>query len=199
MHFMAVEAAAQIYLFNPPSDFVDRRLRAKRPKTEKDTPIPWTHNRLHDLESLWWVAAWIVFNNGFGRPKDYLDNLEMTSEKTRLDLLHFHRQNSFTITFSGMVDHVPDPQNEIYYELDYLRELLLEHYRKVESKLPSSIDLDASDNSIYSHFKAAFVFLRQNGPNYSLVLISTLRAWKANPERNMEQKICEIALPREGS
>ena len=197
---MAIETAEQIYLFSSSLDIVDHRPRAKRLKTEKDTPIPWTHNHLHDLESLWWVAIWIVFNNGFGRPEDYPDSLEETSEETRLELFH-RRLRSFITTFSGIVDHVSDPQNEIYYELpvDYLRELLLKHYRKVESKLPLSIDLDASDNSIYSLFQTAFVFLRQNEPNYSLVLISTLRAWKANPERNMEQKICEIALPREGS
>ena len=158
MHFMAVEAAAQLYLFPPTCQTLTAIGEQRDPKRRKIHQYCGL-NHLHDLESLWWVAAWIIFNNGFSRPEDCLDNLEETSNKTRLNLLHYHRRDSFTTTFLGMVDHVPDPQNEISYERDYLRELLLEQYWEVKSKLPLSINLDASDNSIYSHFKTTFVSL----------------------------------------
>jgi hypothetical protein len=52
MDFMSIEVAAQEFLFP----------HVEEPTlTEHEGTVPFSHNHLHDLESLWWVAAWVVF------------------------------------------------------------------------------------------------------------------------------------------
>ena len=48
MHFMATEVASQNYLFLPEH-------------IEETSNPPFRMNLLHDLESQWWTAAWILF------------------------------------------------------------------------------------------------------------------------------------------
>ena len=72
--FLAVEAADRRYLYLPP---MDKKLREARRKAlvegrmkdlarlqEHGLPPRFFHNDLHDLESLWWIAVWKLFNYG---------------------------------------------------------------------------------------------------------------------------------------
>ncbi|KAF8579524.1 hypothetical protein K439DRAFT_1620467 [Ramaria rubella] len=58
LYFMAAEVASHRYLF------MSRGWITKRP--------PFKHNALHDIESLWWVVVWSLFNHGVqGYSDDY--------------------------------------------------------------------------------------------------------------------------------
>ena len=37
--------------------------------THSHVSVPWAHNYLHDLESLWWVATWMAFFHDFRIPE----------------------------------------------------------------------------------------------------------------------------------
>ena len=69
---MAVEIARQRYLFaklskdtdeGKDSDDYERRQvdKEKNPRTD-DTPEGIYYNYIHDLESVWWIAVWALFN-----------------------------------------------------------------------------------------------------------------------------------------
>jgi hypothetical protein len=71
MEFMSVEVAAQRFLFAPPdlgfssSEVGGFLSAAKQDVGTAEIEVPFSHNHLHDLESLWWVAVWVVFYNYF--------------------------------------------------------------------------------------------------------------------------------------
>ena len=72
MHFMSIEVAAQKFLFRPRvsghgANVTDIVQRARGVLQNITAPLPFSHNHLHDLESLWWVAIWIVFYNHFSK------------------------------------------------------------------------------------------------------------------------------------
>ena len=64
MHFMSIEVAAQKFLF-PPSEpestefdeLVDPTEEKIGASGQPETEATFSHNHLHDLESLWWVAV----------------------------------------------------------------------------------------------------------------------------------------------
>ena len=69
---MAVEIARQRYLFAKLSkdtaegkgldDYMQRQVdKEKNPRTD-DTPEGIYYNYIHDLESVWWIAVWALFN-----------------------------------------------------------------------------------------------------------------------------------------
>ena len=70
---MAVEIASQRYLFAKLSkdtaegkgldDYMQRQVdKEKNPRTD-DTPEGIYYNYIHDLESVWWIAVWALFNS----------------------------------------------------------------------------------------------------------------------------------------
>jgi hypothetical protein len=71
MHFMSIEVAVRIFLFIPqqsaePTKFKDKLRQIQQHKSIKNntpTKLPFVHNHLHDLESLWWVAVWVIIYN----------------------------------------------------------------------------------------------------------------------------------------
>jgi Fungal protein kinase len=69
MHFMSVEVAAQKFLFQPRFVNITDFMQDVRNTSgiRKTTIVPFSHNHLHDLESLWWVAVWMVFYNRFSK------------------------------------------------------------------------------------------------------------------------------------
>ena len=169
MHFMSIEAAAHKFLFRPSvrssvasSSNFDQLLAAM--KKRKVPEIPFFHNHLHDLESLWWVAVWVIFYNDFSEPEPSFTfqdaqlrlglarKLFPPSYKdcTRRDCL----QSSFN--FTEICKTLPLNKEDIYNSLDLLRGLLLDHYEAVEKGCPQSIDLDASKGDIYDVFKLGF-------------------------------------------
>jgi hypothetical protein len=72
MQFMSIEVATQDFLFCPPPrlslDELNSALDRDGPdKGTAPANVPFSHNHLHDLESLWWVAVWIDFHYHFSK------------------------------------------------------------------------------------------------------------------------------------
>ena len=69
MHFMAVEVASQTYQFAPED-------------TEEASSPPFRMNLLHDLESQWWTATWILFyHTDANSPTQVLDQQQQSYHK----------------------------------------------------------------------------------------------------------------------
>ena len=69
---MSIEVAAQQFLFGPhdqDDNFTEVMQGAKMPKQNniESAAVPFSYNHVHDLESLWWVAVWVVFYNHFSK------------------------------------------------------------------------------------------------------------------------------------
>ena len=128
------------------------------------TEMPFFHNHLHDLESLWWVAVWVVFYNNFSEPDP---SFTLPDAEYRLDIVrklfpptldNTTRQNGFRLPtlFRKICDGLPHNTGEIYDSLDLIREFLINHYEVIEAGFPQSIDIDASNNDIYDAFTEGF-------------------------------------------
>lgn len=77
LQFMSIEVDTQAFLFYTPSDktyylthneFLSTKKKEDKTKAESphtQTRVQFSHNHLHDLESLWWVAVWVVMYNNF--------------------------------------------------------------------------------------------------------------------------------------
>jgi hypothetical protein len=175
MHFMSIEVAARIFLYLPQQStehtkFQDK-LRwiqeQKSIKNNKPAKLPFVHNHLHDLESLWWVAVWVVFYNDLRdttqsnkAPLPDLQDVErqLAHARTLFPSLmeSASRRDVFQQLFLEVCDELPSNKHTICSYLDLLRHSLIEHYSKVESTLPHSIDLIASNGDIYDHFRETF-------------------------------------------
>jgi hypothetical protein len=194
--FISVEAVKSQYIFAPhPPKIGDDLLKdadyiLEEPHVVKPS-IPWAYNHLQDLESLWWVAAWIFFNNLFSDlavntsppqepgvlpsvSREPLDGLRMglfpcTSDTNRL-----------TTSFES---EVPTQYARPLRGVGRARPHLIEHYVTVESTLPSHINLDASNHTICASFGLIFKILRSGTPNYTLCYIPQLRTELAKRQR----------------
>jgi hypothetical protein len=190
MGFMSVEVQSKAFLFppppprpSPPLDFAEifRELEANR--VPEISIVPFVHNHLHDLESLWWVAVWLVFYNEF-------HVTPQSNEVVSGNLLHVQRQIclaqtlfpstprgmsrqiAFQHSFQERCQGLPSSKKEICSYLNALRRILILGYTKVEATLPNSIDLMASKDNIYECFKEAFTSLQEQ--EFSLVYIPSV-------------------------
>jgi hypothetical protein len=167
---MSIEVAAQKFLFfpsdpGPSSTEVDEFVSI----TEQDvgtarTKVPFYHNHLHDLESLWWVAVWVVFYNYFSeetpsrdRPsftlRDATDQLKLARILFPPVLESTARRDGFQTpeSFQGTCDRLPR-NKAIYVRLDGLRRLLIRHHSVIEAGCPLSVDPNSSKDDIYDDF-----------------------------------------------
>ena len=174
---MSIEVAAQRFLFLPGPPGV-LHFQPDTRETQDINGVPWTHNYLHDLESLWWVTVWMVTFNDFSTseklPTDLseVENQLMEARKFfPLSLESTTRSYFFTVSSSMMHHNELSLKASTFWFLDRLRQNLLWWYREVESTLPLSVNLDACDDSLYSMFMDAFNTMLQNTPNYSLVFL----------------------------
>jgi Fungal protein kinase len=170
MHFMSIEVAAQTFLFRPPSprDSASADEMIQRAETIQNVTasVPFSHNHLHDLESLWWVAVWMVFYNYFSevllsddRPLKLTDvekQLKLARTLFPLSLKSFDRLVGFQTSFRDTCVGLPSNKKTICYHLDSARAILIKHYKIVESTLPQSIEPNASKNEIYEDFTKFF-------------------------------------------
>ena len=144
------------------------------------------HNHLHDLESLWWVAVWVVFYNHFSEQTSSQDHPSFTLQDARgqLELAKALfppaldsslRQNSFQKSelFQEACNQLPGDKRVItafYNRLDLLRRLLIEHYGIIEAGYPPSVDPSLSSDNIYEQFTKLFssmgIFSRELELNY---------------------------------
>ncbi|KAL5520261.1 hypothetical protein ACEPAG_9474 [Sanghuangporus baumii] len=156
--FMAVEAATLCYLYRPQlgeershAQFlavIEGRLEDAKKMIESRRAPPFSYNDLHDLESLWWIAVWEVFNNvDPGEEDSYLQSEEQDDR----------RQSAAAKLFSGCNEIVNRKQfmrvTDVYYDelawmprclydvrfiLDSLRIELILSYQKFEATFPSA-------------------------------------------------------------
>src|SRR6266852_1816381 len=158
-NFMSIEVAEQDFLFRPdeePSSAEISRLGSSAGWGVRtaETKVPFSHNHLHDLESLWWVAVWVVFYNYIseGTPsRDHFSSAPRDATRTdRLKLaetlfpptldiqvINNLRQNNFQLSsFRDICRQLPVNNGDICDRLDILRRLLIQHYRLVEQRFP---------------------------------------------------------------
>ena len=192
MHFMSIEAAAQMFLFAPraKSSFDEESYSAwEQERGLAQTEIPFFHNHLHDLESLWWVAVWMVFHNHISEAEP---SFTLPDVKHRLDqarklfppafnydtrLLGFQTQ-AFLKACAGL----PDDKTAIYKSLDHLRQVLIDDYESIEARYPF-IDLNASQVDIYGMFTKIFTTIKTHSDGLVLHSIPAIYATLLNPKR----------------
>jgi hypothetical protein len=194
MHFMSIKVAEQEYLFRPPhpdASFakIMRGIQqtdspnATNKTEDKAAVAPFSHNHLHDLESLWWVAVWIVFYNHLSKSKqseeclstdirnvDYQLGLARTLFQPALESSRC--QNGFQLSFIKRRKDLLSNKNPICGYLEGLRQILVKHYLIIESAFPRFINLSASKD-IYDDFRMAFTDSRQQYCDFVLTLFPT--------------------------
>jgi hypothetical protein len=165
---MSVEVAGQGFLFPPqPKQASNLEEDVRRRMNQKIISAPFVHMHLHDLESLWWVAVWIVFFNKFVVPpqSDAAPDLEIIGRylegaRTLFPVSHdISRQNGFSVHFREIFSKLPEEpsdKEEICHYLDSLRQRLRTEYELVEATLPHSITPSASKDEIYDYFRDVF-------------------------------------------
>jgi hypothetical protein len=145
------------------------------------TPVPFSHNHLHDLESLWWVAVWMVLYNDFSKPKKD-DNPALEREELQQQLIlaqdYFpfalksgSRILGFQTSFKKACVKLPSNKQSMCAYLEGIRAILIGQYKIVESTLPGSIDLNSSTDQIYETFKGIFAASKRAHPDYALKFI----------------------------
>jgi hypothetical protein len=179
MQFMSIEVAAQMFLFVPSDpglsstevDELDSAMEQGIGIAWTKVPtVPFSHNHLHDLESLWWVAVWVVFYNYFSertpsndRPsftlRDANDQLMLARILFPPALESTTRQIGFQHpkSFHNTCDGLPRNKRAIYLRLNLLRRLLVRDYRVIEAEYPLFVDPNSSKDDIYDHFTRLFL------------------------------------------
>jgi hypothetical protein len=183
MHFMSIEVAAQKFLFFPPDP--EPSLEQIVSATEQDvgtalTDVPFSHNHLHDLESLWWVAVWMLFYNHFsdGTPPSFkrqeaADQVKLAQILFPLVLGNTSRRDGFQISTSFMNTCNLLQHNKKYVpcSLNILRLILVCRYRDIERGFPQSVDPSLCSDDIYDHFTSVFSSLKDKSRNVVLSFI----------------------------
>jgi hypothetical protein len=195
---MAIEVAAQKFLFSnqtSSSSGFDNFLSAN---DQDGTPkVPFYPNHLHDLESLWWVAVWMVFYHYFSkgtssgkRPsftlQDAAGQLYLAKKLFPSGLGRTSRQDGFRDrpTFQDLRDQLPPNKKVAHLGLEYLRGLLNNHYNAIEATYPL-IDTGASTDVIYDEFIKTFSIIKSKSHDVVLDFIPEIHAdlLKANKRR----------------
>ena len=193
MHFMSIEVAAQKFLFFPQPGSSSTELDDSLSEEESDdgtaeTNVPFYHNHLHDLESLWWVAVWMVFYNHFlikGTPSGYhtltlqdtTKQLSIAQTLFPLALVSIARQDGFQDlrSFKGICAGLPRNKKAICNRLNILQRHLIMHYNDVEAEYPQSVDPNFSEDDIYDNFTQLFSTLMTLSDGLVLDFIPDIR------------------------
>ena len=174
--------------------------------------VPFAHNHLHDLESLWWVAVWIVFYNHFcdsRQPqKDPLSDPDEVERQLGVARILFPpsmensgRLSSFLSTFVEVYANLPKHKAVICFHLEVLRAQLVQSYSAVESTLPHSIDLTAFKDDIYERFRKVFTLSRNGCSHITLAFIPDIHTQLKDlrSDRGQSQLMTQEPLRRKGS
>jgi hypothetical protein len=206
---MSIEVAAQRFLFRPhiplhSANFSEmlHEIQIEGQETanamqNQPAEVPFSHNHLHDLESLWWAAVWIVFYNHFSKFQESdegpLSDLQEVDRQLGLARTLFppfmksiDRQNSFQThgSFQKVCKDLPPNKTAISAPLEVLRRSLVHHYNTVKSTLPKFINSAASKDDIFETFTEAFNFLRQPYSDVTLAYIPDIHTeLRANVKR----------------
>jgi len=125
LRFAAVEAIKGFYRFTPQTksftEFTDHRIFLYTP--------------LHDYESVWWIATWVIFSC---RPDSTKD------DATARNGLFSDRASSFSLrhVFRGICGSLPKALRPLVEPLDKMRHTLLAKYWEYEESFDGSCILD---------------------------------------------------------
>jgi len=192
---MSIEVAEQEYLLlHPDASFTgimqgiqQISTRNATSKTQDEpTVVLFSHNHLHDLESLWWVAVWMVFYNHLSKSKqsDECLSTDIRDVDHQLGLartlfppiLESSRcQNGFPLSFTKRCEGLPSNKKVICGYLEGLRQILVKHYLAIESTFPQFINLSTSKDDIYDDFRTAFIDSRQQYSDFVLAFIPDVK------------------------
>ena len=207
---MSIEVASQMFLFTPsvtPS-LTDNGLWGPTEKhvetAQTQTTVPFSHNHLHDLESLWWVALWVVMYNNFLEPEATTSSdppdrppFQLTDVLRQLDLANnlfppilTSRTQSF-LTFRKNHDELPINKKHIYRSLNYLREILIRGYKDIEEGYPQSVDPTVLNSNIYEQLKDFFSRYSSEDSNYTLDFIPEIYITLSNPKRPRSESMTD--------
>jgi hypothetical protein len=198
---MSIEVTAHQFLFIPSnptagSSGFDEFLSAMEcDEGMAETEVPFSHNHLHDLESLWWVAVWVVFYHSFSKEEG--DGLTLQDANDQLDMAEklfppvvdsTTRLNGFKIrsSFKGICNQLPPNKRHAHICLNFLRQQLISHYEDVEAEYPL-INPDASTDDIYGAFTQAFTVFKSRYHDFALVPIQDIYAKLSEPDSKRPQ------------
>ena len=195
---MSIEVAAQLFLFVPsspagsPSDFDEYFSTGKREKEMPEIDVPFSHNHLHDLESLWWVTVWVVFYHSFSEGTTPRHRLTLQDATVQLNLARklfppglesLSRHSSFQIgrPFKGICNQLPPNKKVACFGLVFLREHLIKHFMAIEAEYPL-INPNASTDNIYDAFTQTFSGLKSRYHDFTLKPIQDIYVELLKPE-----------------
>jgi len=210
MHFMSIEVAAQKFLFRPrvsgqSANVIEIVRRARGVVQNSTAPVPFCHNHLHDLESLWWVTVWVVFYNHFSTTWRSGDepplNIKNAEHQLKLARILFpsvmkstDRQNGFQTSIQETCVGLPSNKMGICVYLDGLRDILIKHYTVIESSLPQSINPNSSTDDIYDDFKIVFSSSENDYTDFVLVFIPEIYAQLRREKRPRSESMNDIGV-----
>jgi hypothetical protein len=158
--FIALEVVVQMYLFLPdPSDIdpsMDLMDMIDEGNLSLSDPVSFTYNPLHDLESIWWIATFFIFQHFTigGHNRQQLD--KAVDELFPTTQLSF-RNTAFTSQprYEQMIGYLPTGLQKHGQKLDMVRRKLVHAYRFAESNL-ATIRENSFNEQLYKMFRLAF-------------------------------------------
>jgi hypothetical protein len=180
--FMSIEVAAREFLFIPRLSDEDVSSGDEDEEMAR-TEVPFFPNHLHDLESLWWVAVWVVFFNYFSVGETPPVTSEDTTEQLRLTRRLFPpllnigtRRDVFQLDglFLGAYAELPRNKKATRRTLNFLRQLLIDQYTHIEKGYPESVNPRTSSYDIYASFEKYLLQIAEKYAGFNLYSIPNL-------------------------
>ncbi|KAI5115744.1 hypothetical protein M0805_002822 [Coniferiporia weirii] len=154
LDFMAVEVTRRYYNFLPIRD-VDQvfgeaaRVLAEQDSGQVDLGMGFCHNRFHDLESIWWIAVWMLFfHDDKSCPES--DDSRRAIRKMQaqglfprdLNISDRHHCLLNEKAFKVMTNCLSPTFRKVIAALNAVRTALQRAYERAEATLPERIDMD---------------------------------------------------------
>lgn len=143
---MAVEVSYGGYQFRPISIAEDVFLVPTLDTIPDSDPVhPFRHNALHDLESIWWLAMWSIFNyypDNVGADLEALTNQRYTYEALFSPdfALDKERNNALANERPRFISSIIPPFHAVGQLVFHLRNMLRVSYTIAETTLPIKSD-----------------------------------------------------------
>jgi hypothetical protein len=170
-------------------------------ETTASTDVPFIHNYLHELESLWWVAVWVVFHNYFSKETLPRDPSTATLQDANKQLIaaevlfpttprETSRRDAFqdNVTFKKTCLDLPDNKETICKRLNALRLFLLKKYKEIEARPPPFVDSDPSNDIVYDKFTHVFLLLATEYEGFELESISGIKEKLSNLNKRGQKR-----------
>ena len=157
---MPVEVADQVYYFSEQStgadktldDYIQEREAYEKNRKTNDTSKGVYYNYIHDLESVWWIAVWALFN--FEKKDARTDSYTTRQRKLNKDKLFsgtIHNNYRFRFlngrkTYARTITCLPEYFKSLPVMLGIIAKAITELYRKKESIEEGPILWDESFN-----------------------------------------------------